>query len=169
MIKTTYKIELEIDDDIFHIEVCEPNLKAKKELEIKAKEHKPLLQDIENLAKKESAIDARLNEISSLIDVNNEILKASNLGDKAPLLLENKELIKERAKLKNEILSLNESANLISELDAKLEELFKFKSEILLSGADISTLKETLNEKNISHKTLWEHIESKTVKAREKK
>ena len=52
MIKTTYKIELEIDDDIFHIEVSEPNLKAKKELEIKAKEHKPLLQDIENLAKK---------------------------------------------------------------------------------------------------------------------
>ena len=168
MIKTIYKIELQIDDESFNLVVREPNFKEKKQLEIKASEHKPLLEKIENLAKKESEINARLGEIAALIDTNNEILRASNLGDKVKLLLENKAFISERASLKNELLSLNESADLINELDEKLEELFKFKSQMLLSG-QIERLNLAMNEKNISHKLLWEHLNLEISKAQEKK
>lgn len=169
MIKTKYKIEINIDDDIFHVEIKEPDLKEKKELELKNETSKELLGKIEELANDETKTNNRLNEINDLISVNNEILRACSLGDKVKILLENKELIKERAGLLKEKEKYGKSTDLLKDFDEALENAFKFKSELLIGGADKDRLLKELNIKNIAHKKLWDDLNVRINEALKKK
>lgn len=169
MIKTEYKIVLEIDDEVFNLVVKEPNLKERKELEAKAENQKVKFAELEAKAKRESALNAKINEINETIAINKELIKESKLGERITLLLENKKLIKEKANLVKELGDLNEATNIINDINADLESLFSFKIDLLIFGDDRERFLATIKNKSISSRLVWDSINEALRTAQEKK
>lgn len=169
MIKTEYKIVLEIDDEVFNLVVKEPNLKERKELEAKAENQKAKFAELEAKAKRESVLNAKINEINETITINKELIKESKLSEKITLLLENKKLIKEKANLVKELGDLNEATNIINDINADLESLFSFKIDLLIFGDDRERFLATIKNKSISSRLVWDSINEALRTAQEKK
>lgn len=169
MIKTEYKIVLEIDDEVFNLVVKEPNLKERKELEAKAENQKAKFAELEVKAKRESALNAKINEINETIAINKELIKESKLSERITLLLENKKLIKEKANLVKELGDLNEATNIINDINADLESLFSFKIDLLIFGDDRERFLATIKNKGISSRLVWDSINEALRTAQEKK
>lgn len=169
MIKTEYKIVLEIDDEVFNLVVKEPNLKERKELEAKAENQNAKFAELEAKAKCESALNAKINEINEIIAINKELIKESKLSERITLLLENKKLIKEKANLVKELGDLNEATNIINVINADLESLFSFKIDLLIFGDDKERFLATIKNKSISSRLVWDSINEALRTAQEKK
>lgn len=167
MIKTKYFVNLAINESEFELEVREPNLTEKKELELRAANSGEKIKSLENLAKKENALNIRIAEINELISVNKELLRQLSISDKITLLNENKALIKERGEKQKELSELEDNKNLISEIENDLESVFEFKTQTLISAG--TEFYKTLRQNNISFRTLWEHLDVLISKEREKK
>ncbi|MCI6988419.1 MAG: hypothetical protein MR902_02465 [Campylobacter sp.] len=152
MIKTSYKIELIIDDESFDLIVREPNLAEKIELENKTLE-------ISKKLKEQESINETINLNSNLIKTNEALIR-SDFKDKSKLLLENKELIKTNSKLKKELINL-------SDLYKDLEVAYAYRTSILIDG-NKDRLFKTLTNKGISHEALWAEIAKEIESAKEK-
>lgn len=164
MLKTEYKVNLQIDDKEFLLTVKDPDLKDKKALEIKTNEQK---EELEKLDKQRLKFEENLKEIEykqRILNVNEELLSDPNFATKTEILLENKNLIKEINSLKKELKEPN-----YDNLSKKLEELLEYKSRLLISGEQKEEFLNVVANKAISHKLIWEEISNGVKVATQKK
>lgn len=158
MITTEYKINLQIDDEVFELEIKDPSKKEKQALEAKANQSMKALNELQNLNDELS-----LNE--SIIKTNSDLIKQNSTLDKTKLLLENKELLIKNAAIKKDLSNLQNQ----DDISANLERLFRLRSELFISGGDKERLFKTLDEKGVKYENLWEHLNKEILKENEKK
>ncbi|MCI6641971.1 hypothetical protein [Campylobacter sp.] len=166
MIRTKYNIELNIDDEVFHIEVREPNLKEKKELELSVKESKELLNSLSENENKRANLNRQIKENTEMIEINKELSKQS-IKDKFSLFLENKTLIKKNKELNLELNKLKLPD--FTEIDTKFENALNIKNEMLISGIDKEKLLNALKQKGIKNSYFWDILSKEIAKEQEKK
>lgn len=169
MIKTEYKIKFSIDDDEFDLVIKEPNLEQKKLLEQKANEQKDKFISLEQKAKDESELNLKINEINETILINKDLIKESSPKDKLMLLIENKNLIKEKTALLKDLAKLSAQNEIINTINDDLENLFKFKLDLLLDGVDRDKFISSIKAKGISYKLIWQYLDESIKEAQEKK
>ncbi|MDA3046712.1 hypothetical protein OFO10_06025 [Campylobacter sp. VBCF_06 NA8] len=168
MIKTEYKISLEIDSDMFSLVVKEPNLTERKDLELKAENQKAKIRELENKAKEQSDINLRLNELNETIQINKELIKNCDIKDKISLLFENKKLVKEKTELCKKLGEFS-ADEIAKSLNDDLESLFAYKIDLLVLGDDKERFKNTLKDKGLSSRIVWEAINEAIKEAQAKK
>lgn len=168
MIKTEYKISLEIDSDVFSLIVKEPNLTERKDLELKAENQKAKMSELEAKAKAQSDINLRLNELNETIQINKELIKNCDIKDKISLLYENKKLVKEKTELCKRLGEFN-ADEIAKNLNDDLESLFAYKIDLLVLGDDKERFKGVLKEKGLSSRIVWEAINEAIKEAQTKK
>ncbi|MCI6989400.1 MAG: hypothetical protein MR902_07565 [Campylobacter sp.] len=156
MIKTEYKINLNIDGEIFELEVREPNDTEQNELKKRADKNALKLKESESLND-----ELKLNE--SIIETNKALIKESGFFDKAKLLLENKELIKRNSAITKEL-----NSSLMSEIFSDLEQIYTLRSNLLIESDKKEALFKLMNEKGIKHEKLWSEISKEIAKEQEK-
>lgn len=158
-IKTKYDIPFDIDENSFSVVVSEPNKSQKQELKVlvdKSKDHYT----------KRDSLQTELSEAQEEFEINKHILADGKVLEKASVWLEQKALNKQIFKLRKEIDSIDKG--LISVNEA-LEEIYKKRFELLISGADKVSFKKEIEEKGIEYRTIFESIASLIKAAKEKK
>ncbi|WP_304339879.1 hypothetical protein [Campylobacter ureolyticus] len=158
MIRTNYKINLQIDDETFELVINEPNELQKAELEKRANPCNEKLSKLQELNDK-----IALNE--ALIKTNENLVKDDKCEDKAKYLLENKTLLRENASYKK---ALSGSGDIKSITD-ELEVIYKYRTSLLINSDDKERLFKTLEAKGIKHELLWSEINKEILKENEKK
>jgi mevalonate kinase len=159
MIKTTYKVAIEIDEKTFNIVVREPKKQDKDELQALSVSHTELFEERNDLS-------ANLTKLSEEYEINKQLTKESDLIDKAKLLWEQKKLNKEIYDLQAKIKEHDKSASSSSET---LETLFEKRFDLLVSGTDKEPLRQALDAGGVSYRDLFVEIGNLVIKAKEKK
>ena len=85
------------------------------------------------------------------------------------LLIENKNLIKEKTALLKNLAKLSAQNEIINTINDDLENLFKFKLDLLLGGADRDKFISSIKAKAISYKLVWQYLDESIKEAQEKK
>ena len=103
------------------------------------------------------------------MEINRELIAVSSMGDKLKLLLENKELSVKLANARERLAALAEDTAVVSEMDARFEEDFKFKSGLLIGGADAERFLSYAEDRGVSHRAIWDELNKAVANAQEKK
>ncbi|MGB3751873.1 MAG: hypothetical protein WA945_09925 [Arcobacteraceae bacterium] len=159
MIKTKFNISIEIDDKPFSISVQEPTKKQVEEM-----------QEVSNKYKGEyEKLDASKNELKEAqneFDINKQILEYGKVTEKASVWMEQKKLNKKIFTLKPQI---TESERTITSISKMIEELLEKRFDLLVGGADKTSLKKECDDKGISFETIIAAIGKLVEKQKEKK
>jgi hypothetical protein len=163
MIKTKYDVAIMIDEREFNVVLSEPNKQDKEEL-------KAISESRLESFKMRDALSAKLTEKTEEYELNKQLIKdvgfEVNLGVKAKLLWEQKELNRELHTLRKEISDLDAGS---ASIDEALESLFKKRFDLLVSGADKESLKSVVETHGIAYKELFIELGKLVVEAKEKK
>ncbi|QKF64557.1 hypothetical protein [Campylobacter corcagiensis] len=165
MIKTRYSINFIVDDESFNIEVKDPSLKEKKELEDMTLKSREALDEFNSMNAKKQTLLSQIEYKKELIRVNKELLKQS--PNKFELLSENKTILKEIADLDAKLKSLKDIN--LEKINDELESVLEYKNNLLISGDDKERLLSALKEKGISNQKFWEILGLEVAKEMEKK
>lgn len=167
MIKTRFTIQVEIDGKIFTVTVKELNPTEKKKLEIISKENDSMIEEESEKGKKREELSISIDEIQSIIDTNKELLKEVGIVDKLSLLLENKRLSTDLARLKKE--KMNVDIPNFTKVNEVLEKIYKEKFNLAVEGEEKESLKCTAEENNVSYSSIWEEIDNEIKEQTKKK
>lgn len=156
MIKTSYEISIKLNEDEFSLTINEPNAKEKKLLDLKKDAS---AKELSTLEAARDSYEQKLREIShkqDIISLNLELSKELKEGELSLLLKETKEL-------KNQIYAISKTLKEpdFKPLEKELEDILRYKSELLISGDMKEIFLKKVDELGISHKLLWEEIAKK--------
>lgn len=160
MIKTRFDISLEIDEKPFSVTVNDKPNQAQK-------------QELEEISDKYSAefavretLQFELEEKTNEFDINKSILEHGSVLEKSSVWLVQKSLNKEIFALKAKLKELNKN---ISKLYELLEDGYRKRFDLLVSGVDKIALKKEITDKSISYQSLFEAMGKLIIKEEEKK
>ncbi len=169
MIRTFYDVQICIDEQEFNLRISEPDAKARKALKLRADASAQALETLSAKAKEEEALNREIARLSGAMEINRELIAVSSMGDKLKLLLENKELSVKLANARERLAALAEDTAVVSEMDARFEEDFKFKSGLLIGGADAERFLSYAEDRGVSHRAIWDELNKAVANAQEKK
>lgn len=156
MIKTRYKIALQIDEDTFNIEFVTPS-KAKQE------EFKKSFEQYDKIFEELNEKQNEVEFMQTTMELNKESIDSTD--DKEQKL----KLLNEQKKNLSTLKKLKEQLKQIGKKEINLDELAKSRFAVSTVGADKASLMAVIEQKNISYLGLMEEIESLVSKAKEKK
>ncbi|AIR80140.1 TPA: hypothetical protein RPW15_001673 [Campylobacter fetus subsp. venerealis] len=164
MIKTSYEIKIKLNDNEFELTINEPNAKERKLLELKRQAGQ---KDLDRFEAQKVAYEESLRQIShkqEMVTLNLELSKELK-GDELVALL------KETKELKNQIYAISTTLKEpdFKPLEAGLEDILRYKSELLISGAKKDEFLKSIDELSISYKFLWDEIAKKVGVESQKK
>lgn len=164
MIKTSYEIKIKLNDDEFELTINEPNAKEKKLLELKKAASSKALDKLEaDRAAYEESLK-QINHKQEMVTLNLELSKELKEGELIAVLKETKEL---KSQIYAILATLKEPD--FKPLEDQLEDILRYKSELLISGDMKEIFLKKVDELGISHKLLWEEIAKKVGVASQKK
>jgi len=159
MIKTKYDVTIAIDEREFNVVLSEPKKEDKEAL-------KALSESRFESFKMRDALSAKISEKTEEYELNKQLLKEVGLVDKAKLLWEQKELNRELHTLRKELSDLDTQS---TSIDEELEEIFKKRFDLIVSGTDKETLKNMVEIHGVAYRDLFTELGKLVAKAQEKK
>lgn len=158
-LKTKHDITVYVDDKPYPIIYKALNKKIQEELEeFKEKQ----IASYEKYDEKR----AELRELIEIKNLNSEIVKDTNLLDKAKIFFEQKEIVKQVSFLEKEI---KELGNIQKQLEQDVEEYYKKQFELCVVGEGKTAFQKAIDEAGISYSIVNIHINEALKESVEKK
>lgn len=159
MIKTKYTVTVVVDDKEYKIIVSEPNKDQKEQM-------LALVGNQEKEREEYDSLSLTLNELENEFEINKTIIAHGSITEKMSVCFDQKKLNKQIASSKKD---LAEKRKGLASIETVLEDAFKNRFNLLVSGEGKAELLKVIEESGISYNTVWMALGEEIKKSKEKK
>lgn len=158
MIKTTHGVKLQINSNVFNIQVDEINTKSMKILND--------LKDTQGVKYSEAdKTSALIKKLQKDYDLNAELLKEKSLKNRVQVIEEQKQINNNISDLQQLLEKQKKSISLFDDAEEFHQKMF----DLRVSGKDKERLEDVISDLGISYTKIMGIIDAEMIKAIEKK